>query len=575
MPSFRVPSPMQRAHALAWCLMPVRKLPRHQVDARAELASLVKAMTPDELEAFASHLLDEDRVLLERVLAEELQAGWRADPASMAHHFDANYRTWRYISYLSGKFVDAVEGRDKRQIWNLGSRYGKSHLLWWGLIWLLDRSPESRSIYVSYGQTLAREGSIYVRDQLRTHSAELRTQLKADQQRQDRFRTDSGGGLLAAGIHSAIIGFGAGHGGGLILDDPMKSWMEAHSEHKRKVVWDQYRGTLSHRLDDDNAFVIVAHARWHEDDISGRLIKGTEDETGEEWTVVSLPTLAMPGDVLGRAEGEVLEEEKFNLTAVKARHKAMGSHLVNALEQQSPAPEEGGELKRAWFRIEESDLPAAPGDDCLTSWDLKLKDKEAGDYVVGQAWVRAGADYFLIDQIRGQFDHAATANAIALLAVRHPEIRRHVIEAAGSADDVMPMLRKARPDYVVTPEMAGRLGMNRAEATAVEALRRRGMSNLVANPPKGDKSVRARAHIVPAAEAGNVHLAGRGWTAHLLDELASFPDGAHDDQVDAMSQALFKLGRAPATATAPTGNVRPPTPKGQVVRRASVRLPGR
>lgn len=555
--------------------MPVRKLPRHQVDARAELAELVKAMTPGELEAFASQLLDEDRVLLERVLAEQLQAGWRTDPASMAHHFDEQYRMWRYISYLSAKFVDAAEGRDKRQIWNLGSRYGKSHLLWWGLIWLLDKRPESRSIYTTYGQTLAREGSIFVRDQLRSHRLELRTQLKADQQRQDRFRTDEGGGLLAAGIHSSIIGFGAGHGGGLILDDPMKSWMEAHSENKRKAVWNQYRGTLSHRLDDDNAFVIVAHARWHEDDLSGRLIKGTEDDTGEAWTVVSLPTLAVPGDPLGRAEGEVLEEEKFGLPAVKARHKAMGSYLVSALEQQNPSPEEGDELKRAWFRIEESDLPSAPGDDCLTSWDLKLKDREAGDYVVGQAWVRVGADYWLIDQIRGQYDHASTANAIALLAIRHPEIRRHVIEAAGSADEVMPMLRKARPDYTVTQEMAGRLGMNRAEAKAVEALRRRGMSNLVANPPRGDKSVRARAHIVPAAEAGNVHLAGRGWTAHLLDELASFPAGAHDDQVDAMSQALAKLGKGPATATAPTGNVRPPAPKASTARRASVRLPGR
>jgi predicted phage terminase large subunit-like protein len=71
---------------------------------------------------------------------------------------------------------------------------------------------------------------------------------------------------------------------------------------------------------------------------------------------------------------------------------------------------------------------------------------------------------------------------------------------------------------------------------------RAGISGLIPVNPKGDKLARARA-VVGYIEAGNVYLpTGKLWTAHLLDECASFPPkaGGHDDQVDATSQALIR-----------------------------------
>jgi phage terminase large subunit-like protein len=189
---------------------------------------------------------------------------------------------------------------------------------------------------------------------------------------------------------------------------------------------------------------------------------------------------------------------------------------------------------------------------------MKLKDKEAGDYVVGQCWWRVGGGYWLTEQLRGQWNEATTVNAIALLAVRHPEIKRHVIENTGNGPEVMATLRKPLKGYTVSDEMAGLLGMNDVERAAVQALRRRGMSGLIPNTPKGRKEVRMRA-VTPLLEAGDVHLVeGQPYVPGYLDEMAAFPNGSHDDQVDTTSQALSRLSKGSVRMQSSTGAARLP-----------------
>lgn len=552
--------------------MPARALPPRRADAMEELAELVLAMAPAELEAFALQLHREDRQLLERVLAGRAAMGWRADPARMAAHLDPKYQVRRLDAYLATKWRQLTDGTSPRQIWNLPGRVGKTRTVGNGLVHLLDARPDSNSIYVTYGQMLADELAAYVRDTLRDHRGELRATLRRDRQARKRFVTDAGGGLVAAGLAAVTRGFGVNNGGVLVVDDPFKNWAEAHSSARRDWVYQQYLGTLRDRLDDESCGILHTHHRVHQDDVTGRLKAAMEDATGEEWELVVVPALAEDYDPLGREPGEPLEP--FDAEGWAGRARAVGSYLAAALFQQDPSAQEGTELKRAWFHLVERGEAPQAWDQGLTSWDLKLKNKEAGDYVVGQVWVRTGADFWMLDQIRGQFDHATTANAIALLAVRWPQITAHVVEAAGSHDEVLPQLRKPRPDYVVTPEMAGRLGMTEAEAAAVQALRRRGMAGLIPHPvTEGAKPVRVRTFTAPTAEAGNVHLVVAHWTPEYLDESAAFPDGANDDQVDATSQALQRLGVGTASITPPRRAPQPPSAAPQATA-PTVRRPG-
>lgn len=533
---------------------------------------VVASLTPQQLKIFAASLDDPDDVaLLEEVLgqmASEAERSadslvhWRADPARMAAHLDPKFELYRYVQLLSDRFVAAIEGRRLRQLWSLPGRYGKTTLLQWGLTWALDRAPGGRSIFVSYGDELALETGAMVRDVLEHHPDELRAQLRKDRRAKDRWLTPEGGGLLAAGIRTGITGYGASPGGVLIVDDPFKGWQEAHRASERDDVAGRFKGTIRNRLDKESVPIIVVHHRLHVDDLIGRLHAEAQEGTGEEWDLLSLPALAPAGsaDPLGRQPGEVIEPKRFSVADVLGRARGLGStYLVSALEQQDPQPPEGKEILREWFVLaSSSELPRKP-ETSLTSWDLKLKDREAGDYVVGQAWWRVAGGYWVMDQLRGQYDHATTANAIALLAVRNPECHTHVVEAAGSHDEVLPQLRKPQEGYTVSDSMAERLGMSPEERTAVAQLRRRGMAGLVPHPPKGDKSVRARAFIAPNAEPGHVRMpADAPWVPALLDELAGFPDAANDDQVDAMSQALQRLAKPAAAAGSAGGSADAP-----------------
>ena len=143
-----------------------------------DLAQVVADCDPDTLESWAAELDDHSRALLERVMAERLAAGWRSSPALMGAHLDPQvFRPWRYVRFLADRFVAAVDGTSPRQIWNLPSRMGKTTLLRWGVVWGFDRRPESRWIWTTYGDQLAHESAVTIRDLLKGHGDTLRAQV--------------------------------------------------------------------------------------------------------------------------------------------------------------------------------------------------------------------------------------------------------------------------------------------------------------------------------------------------------------------------------------------------------------
>ena len=504
--------------------------------------------TQVELRRFVAGLNDDERAAFIRWLEDR---EWRVDPAAMASHLDRRVVRYRHFDLLAGKFSDAVEGRSRRQIWNLPARTGKSEIAsGWGPIWALDRYPWLNIMVASYGDVLAQERGEFIRSRLVQHSADLRVQLARGHQRLDGFATTAGGGMRFGGIMSGFTGFGAN---GIVVDDPYKGWADAHSVAARLRVMRQYRSVLRFRLNANGVdWIIVCHTRWHEDDMTAELMAEKMSGTGEDWELVRLPMVAeeydpdsidqylrMP-DPLDRRPGELLVPELWDADAVRAR-ATVGSYLTSAMEQQRPAPAEGGIIKRAWWKLEE-DMPTK-GDEWITSWDLKLKDKAGtGDFVCGGVWVRTGKDCWLVEVYRGQWDFPTSVNAIALSCVRWPQVQRHWIESAALGPEARRALRTPEPEYVVSDDIAGELKMTEDERIAVQQIRRRGLSGVLGNTVKEDKEVRLRA-VSGYIEAGDVHVPVRAWwLPAYLDELATFPQG-NDDQVDMTSQALSKLHR--------------------------------
>jgi phage terminase large subunit-like protein len=547
----------------------------------SDLANLAALMGPDRLATFARGLSPADLNVLEAALGEQAAIGWRATPATLLAAIMAGYQRWRFIDLLADSFVDAVEGNGPSNLqWTLPSQYGKTTLIAQGCpLWLLDRDPTLRVMYVTYDSGKALEEGGKTRDLAERHREKLRFRLRSDRRARGQWQTEQGGGLYCTGIKGAITGYPADV---LLADDLLKGWQAAHSTAERNLVWDIWRSQLRLRGQGERGVRVVGGTRWHEDDHFARFTNAEEaDEEADTWRSIRLPAIAerydprspdpllrVP-DPLGRSPGEVLEPRRFPVGEVKARAAVLGPYLAAAVEQQRPSPEEGGEIERGWWRWSSAVVAPESTADWLTSWDTKLKQTDTGDFVVGQVWARIGGTYWLRDQVRGQWPQALAGLAVALLQVRHPHVHRHLLENAGYAPEMVHELRTPRPDYALSSAHADLLAMSPTERVAVEQLIRRGLSGLQLIPVRGDKAMRLRA-VSGLIASGDVILPEHtSWAHAVVDEAAAFPNGAHDDQLDALSQALQALAKGPASLGTPRRSLAPPpaTTPGAPIRR--------
>src|SRR5262249_26945859 len=97
------------------------------------------------------------------------------------------------------------------------------------------------------------------------------------------------------------------------------------------------------------------------------------------------------------------------------------------------------------------------------------------------------------------------------------------------------------------PQAYAKLIEDKANGPAVIATLKHEISGLIAVEPEGGKE--ARAHAARAQnEAGKVYVPDpriAPWISDFIEECAAFPNSAHDDQVDAMTQGLVRLANRP------------------------------
>jgi predicted phage terminase large subunit-like protein len=380
--------------------------------------------------------------------------------------------------------------------------------------WIFERFPGCQIIGASHTAELAEDFSRKIQDQIREHSGVL-TYVLATENR-GRWYTTDGGSYLAAGVGGAIPGFRADVG---IIDDPIKGRQAADSEADRKRVWDWYLGDFERRLTPD-APVVVMHTRWHEDDLAGRLLETQSDK----WTVLTLPAQAEADDVLGRAPGEWLWTDDdygygASLAEIKATLDAAGAAREWASQyQQHPRPAEGLIFKVGNISI----LPTAPvGNHIARGWDLAATDGGNGrdpDRTSGIKLMRADDGRYVILDDR-------------TFAGGPEEVERAIVNTAE---------QDGRGVRIGLPQDPGQAGKSQVRYYA----KRLAGYVLDSVPVTGDKATRA-APIASQVNVGNVAMVKAPWNAALLDELAAFPAGAHDDRVDALAEAFRIVGLQP------------------------------
>ena len=249
--------------------------------------------------------------------------------------------------------------------------------------------------------------------------------------------------------------------------------------------------------------------RLHEDDLVGHVLEL------EDWEVISFPAIATEDEThiiesafgtynYHRREGEALHPDREPLEVLDALRRSLGSEFFAAQYLQSPTPPGGGKIKPAWFR--RFDAPPQSFDRVIQSWDTASKTKELSDFSVCTTWGQKGKEFFLLNVFRRRLEFPELKAAVKTQAALYPNITI-LIEDKGSGTALIQDL--AREGFYVT-----------------------------AYEPKGEKIFRLEGQTA-LIENGFVHVPREAhWLEDFFHELAMFPKGKHDDQVDSMSQAL-------------------------------------
>ncbi len=377
-------------------------------------------------------------------------------------------------------------------------------------IWLLENFPHLDIILATYGADLSTEFGREVRDIMEKNRHILNTRIRPDVKSVGHFKTTKGGSMLSVGLGGAITGKGAD---AFIIDDYIKTADEAGSRSVRDKHWEWFTGTAYHRLEPNASMIIIA-TRWHKDDLIGRIKKefGVLSPTNPGgWDIVEFRAIAEEDDPLGRPIGEPLFPERYGLTELADRKRTLGTFFFNAIFQQKPEDDASKLTDPDWIdQISHNELPVLEKLEYARIWDFGGGKSKENDPSVGAL---IGVDHgtfqcYIIDIWRGKVTPNTVESVVRSKAMADGTSTTVIIEQEPGASGkqlVSHLTNNVLPEYNVMP-----------------------------SPATHSKVTRAMPFLA-ACESGKVKILDRKWMQGFLDEFADFPDGQHDDQVDAVA----------------------------------------
>jgi len=442
-----------------------------------------------------------------RSLAEFAKRAWHVlEPATPLK--------WGWALDLICAHLEAVSrGEIKRLLMNVPPGSMKSLLtgvIWPAWEWGPLGRPELRYVGTAHSQDLAVRDNMKCRRLIQSEWYQVRwpVALTSDQNAKTKFENDKTGFRQATSFQG-ITGY---RGDRVILDDP-HSVDDANSVVKLAGDVTLFREAMPSRINDENSAIVIIMQRLNEIDISATALElgythlciPMRYEIGRsKWSVGE-------GDPR-TIEGELMFPERFSESTVAELEKSLGGYAVAGQLQQRPSPRGGGIFKTAWFGSYEQVPPL--------EWraiyaDTAQKTGQENDYSVFELWGRSKTGQaVLIDVLRGKWEAPELLENARSFWLKHQ---------AGE-----PPLRAMK----VEDKVSG--------TGLIQTLRREGIPVL---PIKRDRDKISRAHdAAPFAESGNVLLPQWAhWIAEFMNEVETFPAGAHDDQLDPMFDAIHDV----------------------------------
>jgi len=473
---------------------------------RQKLQNLLKIL-PNLPEAQLRDLivsLDEQEILAEREKA-------RDSFMAFVKKVWPNFIEGSHHKRMAKAFERVASGECKRLIINMPPRHTKSEFASYLLpAWFLGNFPHKKIIQSSNTGELAVGFGRKVRNLV---DQDVYTEifpgvgLQQDSKAAGRWNTNKGGDYFAIGVGGTVTGKGADI---LIIDDPhseQEAAMAASNPDIYDKVFEWYTSGPRQRLQPGGSIVIVM-TRWAARDLTGQVLKSAAQRSGEEWEVIEFPAILPSGNPLW--------PEFWPLEELEALREELPNSKWQAQYQQNPIGNESAIVKRDWWKWWEKDDPPVC-DYVLQSWDTAFEKNNRADYSAGTTW-----GIFNCEE-----DNFAP-NIILLNTykkrVEFPELKR----------DVLREYNEYEPDSLIVEKKA-------SGAPLIYDLRAMGIPVQEYTPGKGQDKIARLNSVSDIIASGKVWIPQTRWAEELVDEVAAFPSGEHDDLVDATTLALMRF----------------------------------
>ena len=484
-----------------------------------EVLEQIQALPPQAQAKLLSKLpVDEQKTVLE--ILDELAARKLRDKAAddfmvFVQEMWPNFIHGRHHEKMARAFERVARGECKRLIINMPPRHTKSEFASYLLpSWFFGKFPNKKIIQTSHTAELAVGFGRKVRnlvDGINYKRIFPNLDLQSDSKAAGRWNTNFGGEYFAIGIGGAVTGKGADI---LIIDDP-HSEQEATLAETNPEIYDKtyewYTSGPRQRLQPGGAIVIVM-TRWSKRDLTAQVVKAAAQRGGEEWEVIEFPAI-LPS-------GKPLWPEFWSDKELYALKEELPASKWNAQYMQQPTSDVSAIVKREWWQIWEQDRPPHC-EFLIQSWDTAFLKTERSDYSACTTW-----GVFYRDDDTGK----PQSNIILLNAVKKrmefPELKQRAYEE----------WREWEPDSVIVEAKA-------AGSPLIFELRAMGIPVQEFTPSKGQDKIARLNAVADIFASGRVWVPNTHWAEELMEEVASFPSGEHDDLVDSMTQALLRYRR--------------------------------
>lgn len=435
------------------------------------------------------------------------------------------YDPMKHHRVIAAALEQVEQGKIKRLIISCPPRHGKSELASRLFpAWFVGRNPTENMILATYNETLSSDFGRNVRDVLTSplyHHVFPDAVIKDGAAAVDRVELALGSTLFFTGRGGSLTGRGARL---ILVDDPLKDRREADSPTIRDQLWGWYTQVLSTRLMTQSGAIVIIMTRWHEDDLVGRLTDPTSPYYNEEeaklWHIIDLPAIARSNDVLGRAEGEALWPQRFDVEFFDSI-KRTDPRGFQALYQGKPTPDDG-----VFFRSENiltynrmQDMPPKE----------KLRFYGASDHAVSLAQDR-------------------DKSCLMVVGVDENEtiwVQPDIYWGRGTTDQIvevwLTMMEKYRPVFWWSEK--GHITKSIGPFLRKRMLERGIYCAIDEITPVSDKQTRAQS-IQARMSMGKLRFPQfTRWFGDARDEILKFPQGVRDDFVDTLSLVGLGLGK--------------------------------